>query len=80
LAISHCYYGLNCAVFKFNFEKIYGEISAGFVHVYHVVDISTVGTEYTVDSVKDLAPVCTNCHAMLHKTKPAMSINSLKIN
>lgn len=72
---------LNCSVCDFNFEKSYGDIGIGFIHVHHLVDISSIKTEYTVDPSKDLAPVCPNCpncHAMIHKTKPAMSIEALK--
>lgn len=71
-------HGLNCAVCAFNFENAYGDIGIGFIHVHHVVDIASIKAEYKVDPSKDLAPVCPNCHAMLHKTKPAMSIESLK--
>jgi 5-methylcytosine-specific restriction protein A len=31
------------------------------------VPISTIGKEYLLDPVKDLVPVCPNCHAMLHR-------------
>ena len=31
-----------------------------------------------VDPVKDLRPVCPNCHAMLHKQTPALNIEKLK--
>jgi len=71
-------HGLNCTVCDFNFEKVYGDIGIGFIHVHHVVDISTTNAKYIVNPAKDLAPVCPNCHAMLHKTKPAMSIAALK--
>jgi len=34
--------------------------------------------EYSVDYTTDLIPVCPNCHAMLHKKKPAYKIEELK--
>ena len=62
-----------------DFKSIYGEIGDGFIHVHHLVDLSTIAAEYKVNPIRDLRPVCPNCHAMLHKTKPAMSISDLKL-
>ncbi|MET3233120.1 UNVERIFIED_ORG: 5-methylcytosine-specific restriction protein A [Burkholderia sp. 1263] len=75
-AIAH--YGCKCCVCGFNFEKKYGKLGHGFVHVHHVVDLASIGAEYVVDPVKDLRPVCPNCHAMLHTEKPAMQIDQLR--
>lgn len=61
-----------------NFEERYGEIGKGFIHVHHEVEISTIGEDYEIDPIDDLKPVCPNCHAMLHKRKPAYSIDELK--
>ncbi|SIS64120.1 HNH endonuclease [Salimicrobium flavidum] len=72
------YHGRNCAVCDFNFEEVYGNLGKGFIHVHHVIDISTVGKEYEVDPIEDLRPVCPNCHAMLHKKTPAYSIEELR--
>jgi Predicted restriction endonuclease len=62
----------------FDFEKRYGAIGVGFIHVHHLVDIASIGGRYQVDPVRDLRPVCPNCHAMLHREKPALSIQELK--
>ncbi|MPM50774.1 hypothetical protein SDC9_97517 [bioreactor metagenome] len=72
------YYGTFCQVCKFDFGKTYGDIGEDFIHVHHVVDIATVGNEYSVDPIKDLIPVCPNCHSMLHKKKPAYLVEELK--
>lgn len=72
------HFGAKCIVCEFDFEKKYGEIGKGFIHIHHVVDISQIGKEYEIDYTKDLVPVCPNCHAMLHKQKPALGIEYLK--
>jgi 5-methylcytosine-specific restriction protein A len=72
------HYGLNCQVCNFNFQEKFGDLGKEFIHVHHKVDISTIGNEYSVNPVTDLIPVCPNCHAMLHKRKPAYSIEELK--
>ncbi|MGN2271671.1 HNH endonuclease [Priestia megaterium] len=72
------HYGYDCVICTMNFEKCYGELGKDFIHVHHEVEISTIGEEYEIDPIKDLKPVCPNCHAMLHKRRPAYSINELK--
>ena len=62
----------------FDFGEVYGELGEGFIHVHHLLDLSTIGEEYEVDPIKDLHPVCPNCHAMLHREVPAMSIKKLR--
>lgn len=71
-------FGAICQVCDFDFEKTYGEIGKGFIHVHHKVDIAIIGKSYQVDPINDLIPVCPNCHAMLHKETPAMNIEKLQ--
>lgn len=71
-------YGLNCVICGFNFEQMYGEIGQGFVHVHHLKPLSEIGEKYKLNPIQDLRPVCPNCHAMLHRRKPAYSIEELK--
>lgn len=72
------HHGAICYICGFNFEKVYGKIGKGFIHVHHEIDISLIGKEYKVDPIKDLKPVCPNCHAMLHQKRPAYTIDELK--
>lgn len=80
LARQECieHFGLNCQVCDFNFQEKFGELGQNFIHVHHIIDISTIGKEYSVNPKTDLIPVCPNCHAMLHKQKPAYTISELK--
>jgi len=61
------HHGLACIVCQFNFESFYGAKGKGFIHVHHLVAISDIGEEYEIDPIKDLRPVCPNCHSMLHR-------------
>lgn len=74
------HYGAKCRVCGVDFSKRYGVIGKGFIHVHHLNPISNskIGKEYVVDPVKDLCPVCPNCHAMLHKKKPPFTIQKLR--
>ena len=73
-------HGTACAVCGIDFEKMYGELGKGFIHVHHIVPIHTIGQGYKVDPTTDLVPVCPNCHAMLHRgmNGEARSIEELK--
>ena len=72
------YYGCSCEVCKFNFEEHYGEIGKGFIHVHHRNQIYEIGKEYDIDPIRDLIPVCPNCHAMIHSKIPAYTIAEIK--
>lgn len=64
-------FGYRCQVCYLNFEERYGELGRDFMHVHHVVPLHEVAgiPNYRVVPIKDLRPVCPNCHAMLHRPK-----------
>lgn len=70
--------GYNCSVCGMNFEKTYGKIGINFIHVHHAVPVSQMGDDYLVDPEKELFPVCPNCHAMLHRCDPPLTVDELK--
>jgi hypothetical protein len=71
-------WGISCCVCGFNFEKVYGALGAGYIQVHHLVALHTIGSSYQLDPVKDLRPVCPNCHAMLHRNGDTMSVEALQ--
>jgi len=71
------HHGFNCAVCSFNFELRYGPIGKEFIHVHHLKPLALTDGEYKLDPVTDLRPVCPNCHAMLHRGNPVLSIEEL---
>ena len=72
------HWGLRCVACDFDFGETYGSIGAGFIHVHHLRPISEIGEQYRLDPVEDLRPVCPNCHAMLHRGNPVLSIEKLR--
>jgi len=71
------HYGTRCFICNFSFEEIYGKTAKGFIHVHHLRPLSEIRGQYEVDPIKDLRPVCPNCHAVLHLRKPAFSIEEV---
>ena len=72
------HYGRACSVCGFDFGRTYGEVGEGFTHVHHLKPLSEIRGKYRVDPVRDLRPVCPNCHAMIHRRTPAYGIEELK--
>lgn len=70
--------GYCCSVCGMNFEQTYGEIGRDFIHVHHATPVSEMGDDYLVNPEKELFPVCPNCHAMLHRSNPPLTVDKLK--
>lgn len=72
------HYSAICQVCDCDFGDTYGPIGKGFIHVHHRVHLSKIAKEYEVDPIKDLVPVCPNCHAMLHCGKQPPTVEELR--
>ena len=76
-AVCIAHYGVQCTACGFNFEDVYGEIGKAFIHIHHVIPLSQTKSEYKVNPINDLRPVCANCHAIIHRSTPALSIEQV---
>lgn len=68
---------LFCEICDFDFKEHYGEIGEGYIEGHHTKPISEMG-ENEETKVEDIALVCANCHRILHRKRPWLSINELK--
>ena len=66
--ISH--YGAICWACDVDFGVRYGESANGFIEVHHRVPVSTMAGQYLVNPVRDLIPLCSNCHSVAHRRQP----------
>lgn len=57
-----------------SFAEFYGPEVAYIIHVHHLIELNRIGREYEVDPIRDLRPVCPNCHAVIHSRKKPYSI------
>ena len=71
------HYEARCIICSFDFERTYGEIGKGVIHVHHLKPLSNISKEYQVDPINDLRPVCPNCHLIIHKKNPPYSIDEV---
>ena len=60
------HYGYECQICGMSFEDTYGPEFKNVIEVHHIVPISEIGQNYVVDPIKDLIPICPNCHAIIH--------------
>lgn len=68
---------LSCDVCGFSFQKRYGGLGIGFIEAHHTVPVSELrGKQRT--KLTDIALVCSNCHRMLHRERPWLSIRDLQ--
>jgi len=72
------HFGHTCQICGFSFDAKYRDLGYDFCHVHHIEPLSEVGGEYDIDPTKDMIPVCANCHAMLHRRRPALKPDELK--
>jgi hypothetical protein len=73
------HYGWACQACGIDFSEQYGDRGKEFIHVHHLRPLHEVGEEYEIDPVNDLRPICPNCHAMIHRKEPLLSIEDLSI-
>jgi 5-methylcytosine-specific restriction protein A len=67
---------LPCEVCGFDFVEGYGEIGRGYAQVHHREPLGC-RTRPSETRLTDLAVVCANCHAMIHRGGNARSLESL---
>jgi 5-methylcytosine-specific restriction protein A len=66
-----------CQICGFNFAKKYGEVGTDFIEAHHTVPVSEL-TKKTMTTISDIALVCSNCHRMLHRRRPWLSMKELQ--
>lgn len=72
-------HGFTCRACGFNFEEHYGNLGKEYIEIHHVQPLYSFNEEKEIDPSKDLVPLCSNCHRMIHRKKDSiLSIEELK--
>jgi 5-methylcytosine-specific restriction protein A len=73
-------HGTNCKVCGFNFNEFYGsDLARHFIEVHHITPLSRISEEQSIDPARDLIPLCSNCHSMIHRQRDiVMSVEELQ--
>ena len=67
---------LLCEACGFDFEQVYGEHGKGFIECHHTKPVSELKAGEKT-KLSDLALVCSNCHRMIHRRRPWLSVSEL---
>ncbi len=68
---------LACEACSFIFKDFYGKHGEDFIECHHTKPVAKM-EHNDVTSLSDLALVCSNCHRMIHKQDPAITIDELR--
>ena len=68
---------LECEGCGFDFAATYGARGHGFIEAHHTNPVHAM-QEGDVTTPDDLALICSNCHRMIHKAKPWLSLVELR--
>jgi predicted HNH restriction endonuclease len=68
---------LACEICAFDFAQRFGSLGESFCEVHHRLPLAEADAPVAT-RLEDLAIVCSNCHRMLHRTSPALSVEGLK--
>lgn len=68
---------LACDVCGFSFGQRYGPRGHGFIEAHHTTPVSQLRGD-TRTRLNEIALVCSNCHRMLHRRRPWLSMDQLR--
>jgi predicted HNH restriction endonuclease len=68
---------LECDACGFCFQDKYGARGVGFIEAHHNIPVSSLGAQRKT-KIREIALVCSNCHRMLHRAYPWLSVEALK--
>jgi 5-methylcytosine-specific restriction protein A len=68
---------LSCECCGFDFGERYGSHGDGFIECHHTKPVSELATGEKT-KISDLALLCSNCHRMIHRRRPWLSIEELR--
>jgi 5-methylcytosine-specific restriction protein A len=72
------HYGYKCTICGIKLSDIYGVIADNFIEVHHLKELSSIKREYEINPIEDMRVLCPNCHAIVHRKTPALSIEEVK--
>ena len=68
---------LACEVCGFDFKEKYGKLGEGFAECHHRVPLARLSAKQAT-KLDDLAIICANCHRIIHRTRPMISVEKLR--
>jgi HNH endonuclease len=70
---------LPCSVCSFDFAKEYGAVGKDYAEVHHSIPLKDYESQQKeTTKVEEMVVVCANCHRMLHRRRPWLTLADLK--
>lgn len=76
LCLSH--YGMKCSGCERLLADLYGTQASDIVHVHHLTPLADIPDGFEIDPIRDLRPVCPNCHAVIHSKQPPYTVDEIR--
>lgn len=70
------FHGYQCKACGQSMREKYGDVARKFIHVHHLHPLAS--GEHVPDPVKDMVPLCPNCHSIAHLRNPPYTIDEIK--
>jgi hypothetical protein len=75
-------YGYSCQACGFDFARMYGPLGEGYIECHHLNPLSERSeSQWSTEvrtRIEDVTVLCANCHRMIHRCTPALSLERLK--
>lgn len=68
---------LACEACGFDFERSYGDRGKGFAECHHRIPLAELSVSRRT-RLRDLAIVCANCHRMIHRARPWLTVRQIR--
>ena len=72
-------HGTSCALCGFSYGEHYGKLGEGYIEAHHLTPFSELTERPTALSpAHDFAVVCANCHRMIHRRRPPLTLEMVR--
>ena len=74
-------YGYKCKACAFDFEQVYGELGRHYIECHHLNPMSERSSYQgspALTKIEDVVVLCANCHRMVHKRRPPLTLEELR--
>jgi len=73
-------HGYKCQGCGFDYAKYYGERGEGYIEAHHLTPLESLdeGKVVSMDPELDFSVLCANCHRIVHRTKPILTMYELR--
>ncbi|MBX2890305.1 MAG: HNH endonuclease [Saprospiraceae bacterium] len=69
---------LFCQICGFDFQQVYGKVGEDYIEAHHTLPLSEIENEQTQTQIEDIALLCSNCHKMIHRKRPWLTMIEIK--